>query len=1131
MFRSHQGALSRVSLLAVSSLFLATLSGCSGNSSSSRSSSGNQSVERVSGYVGAANITKASIQAVPITNQGQPEVEVGQDNEVSFAGVKTTSTPLGAYQAVIANERVGYPTALIASPVEGTTVLRCESVSGCDGVAYQGSVSLGDDFEYRALVTDIAANMAININWLTHVANAYAFTAYIDTTDDGINNPDTPQEGVYNRYRIDLANKQISAIFTVPDIISVQPIAPSQVAETTSLNLALQEQGIYLGALLSSIQRLKPAQQSYNQFLNGIIEEVNLRQASWLMKRADGQNGVALYDIFSAAQAMLSENIEFLRNQGRQVPAIADRVVATLASRVAVLENREGEYFPAPQIELSESAQNEFNRISEAKFFIQDLNDRFLNFTGQDADKPSFVDREYVGHVNRYINDVNVALRATSPDLMKSFATLRDGISYYASVLNGAPDANNPLAMAGRVQVERIQLPDNEGIEDETGVSDKLAILSGNEKLYLSLVGDDNTPRQPQDGQFFLFRLYIEGVLQEGDTRFEFNVGNDSNNRQTKPFIEVEYEEDFATLPPFTAAEPLTYQLIWPEVKSTKAGGETNYDLTQLFEAELVGISDPLQPDSEFRYNAKSLRYRLLTDGPELNSPADPEDVLRDSAEGVVTLTSSSWSLYYPENKWPSVSDYLTFRPGFDVTQQEDAVFRYFAATETIGDSVINYIDVLSLDNGGDVQQAQRYRQYPDSSDATLFAMQRCELDVADINNPVVGACDAPQDRKEPAPAGVTSAVVEQLAQKLARNIYPLAGRGHYRIAFPTAASGVVATLAQNRWVELKGRVVRLDAGLFEYQSGEETPEGADTSNEYLDIVLKDENGEPAILQRYRLLLIDGENERYNLQRCALILNSGNREVSGCDAQIEVSGEPSLQNMLSTLSDLSFIVPGRGSYQMQLNKQYDVVNDVEVASVTDFQANTAVTLDGALVAPISLGVDLLTVRLAADLHNRNSGQEQEKIGPLIIDANLKVLAEDAYDVALSFGYDYQYLVDIVPTGEDAQSFYIAYQTGLVGNGAPQEIGSFLVFRGGVSIAGGEPESIGVFATSIAEYELTEENTGETACAVANRDQNVNDCDTVAYIGYKGSLMAIVREERDDVFVARFFNGDFVILGQ
>lgn len=1112
------------------------VSGCSGNSSSGGSSSAGEAVERVRGYVGAANITKASIQAVPITNQGQPELEVGQDNQVSFAGVKTTSTPLGFYQAVISNERVGYPTVVIALPVEDTTVMRCESVKGCDGVAYQGEVSMDDSFEYRALVTDIAADMAINVNWLTHVANAYAYTAYIDTTDDGVNNPTVPREGVYSRYRIDLANKQVSAIFSVPDIISVQPIAPSEIAAPTSLNLALQEQGIYLGALLSSIQMLKPENQTYTQFLNGIIEEFNLRQASWLMKRADGQDGVALYDIFSAARTILADNIQFLRSQGAQVPSIADQVVSTLSNRMAVLENREGEYLDAPQVDLSQSAENEFNRINEAKFFIKDLNDRFLNFTGQDADKPSFIDRDYVAHVNRYIDDVNVALETTAPDLMTGFATIRDGIKYYASALNGSADASNPLAQAGRVQLERIQLPDNEGIEDETGVSDKLAIISGNDKLYLSVVGDDDTPRKPADGKFFLFRLYIEGVLREGSTRFEFNVGTDSSNKQNKPYIEVEYENDYTTLPLFESAEPLTYQLIWPEVKTTKAGGETTHDLTQLFEAELVGIADPLQPDSEFRYNAKTIRYRLITDGPNLNSPADEDDILKDSAEGVVTLSSSAWSVYYPENKWPSISDYLTFRPGFDITSQEDSVFRYFSSTETVNDNGqnrdVNYIDVVTLDAVGNPLQGERYRQYPHTSDASLFAMQRCDLDISDINNPVVGPCDDRQNRKESAPQDASQATVEQLAQKLVQNIYPVAARGHFRIAFPTSISGVAADLKQNQWVELKGRVVRYADNLFEYQSGRETPQGADVSNDYLDIVVNDENGNPAILQRYRLHLISGETEKYNLERCSLTLNSsGAREVSSCDARTEVSGEPSLTGMLSALSDLSFVVPGRGSYQLQLNKRYDVVDDEEVATVTDFQANTAVAVDGALVAPISLGVDLLTVRLAADLHNRNSGQELEKIGPLIIDAKLKVLAEDVYDVALSFGYDYQYLVDIVPTGEDAQSFYIAYQTGLAGATAPEEIGSFLVFRGGVSIAGGEPESIGVFATSIAEYELTEEETGETACGVVNRDQSVNGCNAVAYLGYKGSLMAIVREEREDVYVARFFNGDFVLLGQ
>ena len=53
------------------------------------------------------------------------------------------------------------------------------------------------------------------------------------------------------------------------------------------------------------------------------------------------------------------------------------------------------------------------------------------------------------------------------------------------------------------------------------------------------------------------------------------------------------------------------------------------------------------------------------------------------------------------------------------------------------------------------------------------------------------------------------------------------------------------------------------------------------------------------------------------------------------------------------------------------------------------------------------------------------------------------------------------------------------------------------------------------------------------CGYANRDQLVavtDSCDAVGYITFRNALVAVIREERPGVYVARFSDGSFILLG-
>lgn len=1143
-------------MLSARSLFVLLLSslliiGCSGNSSSSINTG--KRVEQVTGYVGAANINSATLQAVPINNQGKPDTAINGANVRVRVGLKTVSAETGFYSVGFDDEKKGLPFVVIATSPSSEGKMHCELVSGCGSVAYKGKIDLAESFEYRALVTDVAANMSINVNWMTHVANAYAYTSYIDTTDDNINNPVTPRAGTYTRYTISLANQVLSRIFELPDILSVRPIAPSKIAEQTNLPLLLQEKGIMYGALLASIQQLKPADTSLTDFLNGFIGDFNSHKGKWLQKRTVAGSGpVALYDIYDAAEKVLQDNVNYLRGLKVVVPGIADAVIADFKRRKAVFVA--GEYTPDYEITLSESAKAELNKVAEAKVFIEDLNNRFLNFDGS-KEGVSFVDKAYADKVRRYTTDVGQGFRSAAPSLQQALITVKNAIDYYGSVLNGTPDGTNPLASSGRVTVlDNFKLPDNpdsDGIKDASKLSSKkLKITSpGGGELFMSYVLNKKTPRKPTDAnKAFLFRVFIEGTIIENGLTINFSVGNETSGDNTKPYIDVEYSNEYATPVPLSVEEPLTYKIVWPLVATKIKSGNDEHDFEQLFEAELVGIRDPLIASSEIRYNLKRLSYRALDKGPLLDTITKNDgskEVLRDASEGVVTLTSSVWSLYYPESKWPKLSDYLTFRPGYDVTKDESDVFQYFVDSEDIEvegvNQTINFLDLLTLAADGSVLAGKRYRMLPVADSKEQFQIQMCKLNVTNLNAVSVVSCGEKVKRLGREEAGKDIPSIEQLAEKLLPEIVSVSGRGYFAPLFTRTLKNSVAELTRKQWVKLNGRVVRQVSNLFEYYYGEETVDNKLV--EFLDIIILSDpeagetKGKRTIAQRYRQHLIDGVSDRFFLERCSIPLTDLPRKVTAsCDAKVEVAGEAKIKSMVEELSRLSFSVPTRGGYLARFPSEIVVLKDEKTGKyserrrplpITKFEEKT---VDGYLTTPISMGFETLTLRFAVDIYEKDADGKNVKIGPMLVDVKMKILAENVFDIALTFGYDYKYLIGVLPSGDNAQSFYVTYQSGIASDGFASEVGKLAVFRTGYTISGSET-SIGLHSDSEVSYQLTDAPSAKTACGVANRQKLVKSCDAVAYLGYRGTLLSVVREERKNVYVARFINGDFVILGK
>ena len=125
-------------------------------------------------------------------------------------------------------------------------------------------------------------------------------------------------------------------------------------------------------------------------------------------------------------------------------------------------------------------------------------------------------------------------------------------------------------------------------------------------------------------------------------------------------------------------------------------------------------------------------------------------------------------------------------------------------------------------------------------------------------------------------------------------------------------------------------------------------------------------------------------------------------------------------------------------------------------------------------------------------------------------------------------------------GERAQSLYISYATGTTEVVDPDsediqtygyEYGTLLVFRAGVTLLGSESgEGVTMSVFSDVDYAI-DPDADDYACGVINRQElTVNTCEAVAYLTFRNALIGVIREERDGVYVVRFIDGRFLILG-
>ena len=707
------------SLLSVTLLGL-LVTGCSPSSSSSGSSTVVES--KVNGYVGASNIFKSTIFAVPIDVQGQPKLDTEDQNK--YAGNRTISDSKAYYVVGVAEEDSPKPILFIANALaEDKTTKRCELDNGCAKAKanYGDTYTLNTEFKLRAAVSSVGDGSRVNINWITHLAADIAYTTYIDETGDKRESPNTAAPGMYTPFTIERGNLWLSKQFKISDVISYRPISPSQLNQADGLVEGLREEGIRYGALLAGGQKLASDKNlSDTDWVTSIVEQQRELQGQLYINHQDKFSMCKLYE---AAETVLNDNLK------RQTGLSAD-VSASATNALAELKDERDDACSANNLGDKTKIKVEADEIKgwadsfkQAKEFVEDLNSRFLNMRcdNPDTTKEGFFDCDYVNVTQDYYNNLESFYKNNKADLTIALHAMRADIEDFIRCLNDLSPCGTEYENAGLtytlVPVESTKVTEN-GVNKYYGFDFRITgkrSISSKLSLTFNEIPEGKKTDEITESDYNYIRVVYQGDNPPLKTPAKLAFGDENNNA---PSPEEGVEQ---------GVEPLGFDINIPSVtiKNTDESFEFKDFNLYFFSAKLLGVKPIFDEHKAMHYNLTEVSAGLNVQGDILgNIMEEGEKVeLANTAELTFKAKFSDAANYYAPSIWPDANDYFVTDSGVVAPKVKPGLFEYNLVrnknilisstqakdgkvTETWGNA-----DYLELTVAGTTNRYEKYKQ------------------------------------------------------------------------------------------------------------------------------------------------------------------------------------------------------------------------------------------------------------------------------------------------------------------------------------------------------------------------------------------------------------------------------------
>src|SRR5690554_3577765 len=699
------------SLLSVTLLGL-LVTGCSPSSSSSGSSTVVES--KVNGYVGASNIFKSTIFAVPIDVQGQPKLDAEDQNK--YAGNRTISDSKAYYVVGVAEEDNPKPILFIANALaEDKTTKRCELDNGCAKAKanYGDTYTLNTEFKLRAAVSSVGDGSRVNINWITHLAADVAYTTYIDETGMAIGSPSTAVPGMYTPFTIERANLLLSKQFDIPDIISYRPISPSQLSQAEGLVQGLREKGIRYGALLAGGQKLASDKgMSDSAWVTSVVNQQRELQGQLYINHQDKFSMCKLYD---AAETVLNDNLKRQTGLSADVSASATNALTELREeRADACSANLGD--KTNIVVKVDDIKGWADSFEQAKEFVDDLNSRILNMRcdNPDTTKEGFFDCDYVNVTQDYYNNLEFFYKNNKADLTSALHAMRADIEDFIGCLNDLSPCGTEYENAGLTYTLVPVESTKDGVDKYYAFDFRITgtrSISNTLSLTFNEIPVDKQTDKITESDYNYIRVVYQGDKPPLETPAKLAFGDENNNAPS----------------PEEGVEPLGFDINIPSVtiKNTDKSFEFKDFNLYFFSAKLLGVKPIFDKDKAMHYNLTEVSAGLNVQGDILgNIREEGEQVeLANTAELTFKAKFSDAANYYAPSIWPDANDYFVTDSGVVAPKVKPGLFEYYLVknkdilisstqakdgevTETWGNA-----DYLELTVAGTTNRYEKYKQ------------------------------------------------------------------------------------------------------------------------------------------------------------------------------------------------------------------------------------------------------------------------------------------------------------------------------------------------------------------------------------------------------------------------------------
>src|SRR5690606_18153696 len=293
------------------------------------------------------------------------------------------------------------------------------------------------------------------------------------------------------------------------------------------------------------------------------------------------------------------------------------------------------------------------DRFKQAEEFLTDLNQRLLNFSGDDQKScgfytgddcvNSFVDPAYVKKTVDYYDGLEALYRKVGPGLDIAVERLRD------HALNFIRCLNDEACVGGNFDATAKTYTTTDGLT--LTVKGVLVGLDGEVAGKFNAFDVEITGTQAVS--------YVNGNDESQTLYVAYQpVKNAGTNTESKARLRLVYNDAYED-PPLTAVdagsgilasgyiEALGFDLEWPLVEITFNGEQETLDF--YLAAKLIGVKDALDADSLYHYNLTELSLRTRVQGKPLGSYNEQgfSGDLRNQAELTFSLKPNNAANYY----------------------------------------------------------------------------------------------------------------------------------------------------------------------------------------------------------------------------------------------------------------------------------------------------------------------------------------------------------------------------------------------------------------------------------------------------------------------------------------------------